>query len=110
MGYYPLRFVQGQTSIAGDNTLIPAPPPGQEIVVSFALIQNASATATTYLLKAAGSIFLRVLGQNQGDGMVVPLAVGNEWRIGDAHALQLNLSGANASNYTIGYRVEPALR
>jgi len=97
----------GQASSSGDNTLVAAPGSGKRIRVGFAMIQNASSVLTTAILRSGtGTNGLRYLGANQGDGIQITFQQAGEWTLDTNEALILNLSGANAWNYTIAYSVE----
>lgn len=99
-------FVTGNTNTSGDQTLIASPGAGLEIVITWIFIQNASSTATTAILKTTTTNFVRFLGQNQGD--MFAQNINGAFRLGNSNALLLNLSGANAHNYSIGYYIDSA--
>lgn len=101
-----LTFVTGNTNTSGDQTLIAAPGANLEIVIGWIFIQNASAVATTAILKTTSVNLIRFLGQNQGD--VFAQNVNGAFRLGNNNALLLNLSGGNAHNYSIGYYIDSA--
>ncbi len=94
------------TSTSGDNTLVAAPGAGLQIVITSLILQNESATATTLIVKAGSSAILRVLCQNQGDGLTFIPPAENPLALGANTALVLNLSGANACGYSITYYVD----
>jgi hypothetical protein len=96
----------GTTATSGDNTLIAAPGSGKQIVISQLILQNESATATTLVVKAGATAILRVLCQNQGDGLSQVYPPERCLAIGDNTALVLNLSGANSCGYTVLYYVD----
>lgn len=103
--------IMGQPSITrtaaafngnGDNTIVAAPAAGYALVLFYFHVQNESTTGTTVLVKHGSTTTARVLLQNQGDGwirdysecpVIMPAAT----------ALVVNLSGANAHNYTVAY-------
>jgi len=91
---------------AGDNTLIAAPGSGVQIVISSLILQNESTTATTMILKAGSTAIMRILGQNQGDGLALVFPAERCLAIGDNAALVLNLSGANSCGYSIIYYLD----
>jgi hypothetical protein len=101
-----LTPVCGTKSSSGDNELIAAPGSGVRIVVTGFVIQNESANATTMILKDGSTNKIRVLGQNQGDGLTHIFTPGREWRLTADQALNLNLSGANQCGYTVFYFTE----
>jgi hypothetical protein len=104
---HPMQSVCGAVAVAGDNTIIVAPPVGQRIVVSSFVIQNETAVATTMLLRDGAVVnHFRCLGQNQGDGLALTFCAGREWRLSSGQALVYNLSGANQCNYSVMYWVE----
>jgi hypothetical protein len=106
---YRMNFYSAAPAASGDQDLLAAPPAGSEYVLAFIGVQNASSTATTWQLKAGASIFMRMLDQNQGDGVALVFPPGQEIRLGSGNKLVLNLSGANAHNVSIGYWTESAL-
>lgn len=101
-----LLSVTGTKNGNGDNELIAAPGAKVRIVITSITLQNESTTATTMILKAGSTAFLRVLGQNQGNGRALDLPPGREYRLPLNTALNLNLSGANQCGYTIFYYLE----
>ena len=64
-----LLTVSGTASATGD--IISAPAAGVKIVLVSVFLQNTTTTANTMLLKdgSGGAEKVRVLGQNQGDGL-----------------------------------------
>ena len=106
---HTMLFRQGTAATLGDNTIVPAPGAGFRIVVTGFVLENASATATTMILKdgpnpAAGRF--RRLGQNQGDGLSKDFHPDHVWRLTAGNALVLNLSGANTCGYVVQYYTE----
>jgi len=99
----------GSLNSNGNNNVIPAPGAGYEIVISMYCIQNTTTTPTTFKLQTAGSPFLTVLAQNQGDGVCVQKPANREIRCGNNNAVTLNLSGANAHNCNIDYWIDTAI-
>lgn len=95
----------GTKAAAGLNTLIAAPAAGSRIVVYSFIIQNESATATTVELRDVTSRW-RMLLQNQGDKMIMGFDTILPWRLNEATALSLWLSGANSHGYSIQYAIE----
>lgn len=94
----------GTAAVNGNNTLILAPGAGRRLVVTAFCIQNASAVATTAILRSASTANgWRVLGQNQGDGLAMSFGNGREWRLNANEALVLNLSAAQTHNYSVSY-------
>jgi hypothetical protein len=101
-----LTKLTGATSASGDNTLIAAPGAGSQIVITALILQNESSSATTLLLKAGSTAFLRVLCQNQGDGLALTPHPQHALALGANAALVLNLSAANATGYSIMYYID----
>lgn len=103
-----LSVVSGQTAVSGDNTIIAAPVSGRAIVIQSIFLQNTTANPTTMILKdgTGGAELARFLGQSQGQAIERSLAFGPYLRCSPSNALVLNLSGANACNYTIYYWIE----
>ena len=85
----------------GDNPVISAPGVGLSIYVTHLVIQNESATTTTIILKDS-SDKLRIL-QAQRDSLDLIFPERREMKLSINTALILNLSGANACGYSIGY-------
>ena len=98
--------VSGTASSNGDNTIIAAPgTTGGRIVITDVVLQNESSTPTTMILKdgVGGTVKLRCLAQNQGDGIAMVYAPDSRPKLTANTLLDLNLSGANSCGYTIGY-------
>jgi hypothetical protein len=70
------------------------------------VIQNESATATTMELQDIVTRW-RCLGQNQGDGLAMVFSPFQPWKLTEATALTLKLSGANSCGYSVQYAIEP---
>lgn len=102
----PTLSATGTKASAGDNEIIAAPTAGYRIVLINLCVQNESAIATTMILKDGATAIRRVLGKNQGDGVVIAYPAGREKRLATATALNLNLSGANSCGYSVDYFVE----
>ena len=96
----------GTKAASGDNTLVAAPAAGYRIVVKGWHVQNESSTATTFVLKDGSTTKYRYLAQNQGDGLGRVYDDEWEWRLTEASALVLNLSGANSHGYWLEYWTE----
>lgn len=101
-----VTVVTGTASSSGDNALIAAPGASTRIVVCWVVIQNESSTATTLILRDGTTSKIRVLGQNQGDGLSMVFPPDARWKLTANTALNLNLSGANSCGYTVGYYTE----
>jgi hypothetical protein len=102
-------FKASIVNASGDTVLIAAPTAPSCIVVTGFTLQNESATATTMQLKdGAGNVYKRVLGQNQGEGMVWQPAPGVVMKLSPGTALILNLSGANQCGYSVEWQYEAA--
>jgi len=110
MGFY--EHVMGQPTITraadtfngnGDNTIVAAPAAGYALVITYLHVQNESSTSTTVLVKHGSTTVGRALLHTQGQmwwrefecPMLLPAAT----------ALVVNLSGANAHNYTVEYAI-----
>jgi hypothetical protein len=102
----PLLKATGTAASSGDNALIAAPGSGKQIVITGLLLQNESATATTMIVKAGSTAIMRVLGQQQGDGVALIFPTNAVLNIGDNAALNLNLSGANSCGYSVFYYID----
>jgi len=94
-------IVSGVAASAGNNTLISAPAAGYRITVYALYLQNESATATTCILEDFVARWRALLAQY---GWFI---LRSPWRLNDAAALTLNLSGANSIGYSIQYAIEP---
>lgn len=95
----------GTAASAGDNTMVAAPGSGNQIAVTALVLQNESDTATTMIAKWGSTEAIRVLGQNQGDGIALTFPAGRELVGGDDQPLLLNLDGANSCGYSVIYYV-----
>lgn len=101
-----ISVVTGTKSSSGDNELVAAPGASTRIVVCWVVIQNESSTATTLILRDGTTSKIRVLAQNQGDGLTMVFPADARWKLTANTALNLNLSGANSCGYTVGYYTE----
>lgn len=99
-------YATGTTSTSGDNTIVAAPGAGYRLVVSELACQLETTTATTYIWKDGVTARRRVRAGADGDGVYLVFALGSQWKLAENAALVLNLSGANASGYTVRYRTE----
>jgi hypothetical protein len=91
---------------SGDNTIVAAPGAGFRLRIKYLSIQNETSTSTTLLVKwGETTIGRKVLG-SASVGYNYHGERGNEWLLPANTALIANLSGANAHNYDIQYRVE----
>jgi len=98
-----ITYISGTVSTSGSNTVIAAPSSGS-IWLTHLSIQNEATTATTILLQDS-TTRLRVLGENQGNGIALVFPQGREFKLAATTALILNLSAANQVGYSIGYYV-----
>lgn len=90
---------------SGDQTLVAAPAAGNHLVVKDLVVQNESAVETTIILKSGSTAKWRSkLVANAA--LALSFSEGEEWRLGSAEALVLNLSGANSHGYSIRHRTE----
>jgi len=103
-----ITYVSGQAASSGDNSLIAAPASGVRIVLVYVSIQNATAVSTLSKLSdgASGAIIEQVTLLTAGYGRDRVYPPDARPKLTAATALILNLSGANAHNYTIGYYTE----
>ena len=102
-----LTWVTGTTSTAGDVTLVAAQGEKIRIVPVKVIVQDESSTADTLILKDGSIAKIRVLAQNQGDGIVLDFASGPyRWKLAANAALVLNKAQAVATGYSIGYYLE----
>ncbi len=102
-----LTWVTNTTSTAGDVTLIAAPGAGVRIVPVKVIVQNESATADTLILKDGSTAKMRMLAQNQGDGLVLDFSGGPyRWKLAANAALVINKAQAVATGYSVGYYLE----
>jgi hypothetical protein len=101
--------ISGAVAVSGDNTLLAAQT-GFKIVISSVILQSESTTATLMKLTdgASGTVLVRCLGQNQGDGVAMVYQSDARKKGTASTALILNLGGANSCGYTIGYYLEAA--
>ena len=104
-----VTWLAGTAAANGNNTVVAAPGAGARIVVVYAHVQNASATASTaqFTNGERGAAGARFLGRTQGAGQAFDMHA-HPWRLDEDKALILNLSGANAHGYTVGYYIEAA--
>lgn len=99
--------VTSTAASSGDNTLVAAPAAGSHIVVKDIIVQNESSTDTTVILKSgSASVWRAKLLGSLAASLAMSFRTGEEWRLGSAEALVLNLSGANSHGYSVRYRVE----
>lgn len=94
-------IVSGTAAASGNNTLIAAPAAGYRITVYALYIQNESATDTTIILRDHVARWRALLAQYGWFILDTP------WRLNEAAALTLNLSGANSHGYSVQYAIEP---
>lgn len=97
-----ISYISGVISTSGDNLVVAPPGANLSIHITHISIQNESSVATTILLKDSNSL-VRVLGQNQGDGIALVLPERREIKLLANTGLTLNLSGSNSVGYSIGY-------
>lgn len=102
-----LTWVTNTTSTAGDVTLVAAQGTDKRIVPVKAIVQNESATADTLILKDGSTAKIRVLAQNQGDGIMLDFSGGPyRWKLAANAALVINKAQAVATGYSVGYYLE----
>lgn len=97
----------GTKAASGDNELVAAPASGDRLAVKELVVQNESTTETTVILKSGSTAKWRgKLAANAS--LALSFESGEEWRLGTAEALVLNLSGANSHGYSVRYFTETA--
>ena len=98
----PVTPLSGTFNTSGDNTILAANA-SHYFVITHVTLQNESSTATTMQLKIGSTVWERVLGQNQGDGLEVTYDPEARPTGANNQAIILNLSGANSCGYTVHY-------
>ena len=98
--------LSGTKASSGNNEVVAAPGAGNRLVVKNIIVQNESTTETTIKLKSASAEHWRaeLVG---GDSLALHFAQGDEWRLGENEALNLDLGGANSHGYSLRYFTEP---
>lgn len=97
--------VTGTAASSGPNQLIVAPSAGNHLVVKDLVIQNESSTETTVILKSGTTAKWRAkLAANAS--LNLSFNENEEWRLGSAEKLDLDLSGANSHGYSVRYFTE----
>ena len=99
-------YLRTVISTSGDTTLIAAPSAGQRIVISGFRVQNTTANATSLVLSNGVTIIFSVRTSTDATGLDANYGLGDEIRLSEATALNLNQSGANAHSYSIRYWLE----
>lgn len=99
--------VCGQASDSGNNTIVASPAEGYRLVILDFVIQNASDTPSTGIIRSAERTNgFRILAQNQGEGLAKEFGYPNYWKLAANDYLCLNLSAAVAWNYSVRYYTE----
>jgi hypothetical protein len=104
--FFSVRLIASTTlSVSGDSTVLPAPPAGQEIVITMLRCQSASATSTNVLLKrgTADANPLRLRTTGDGTGISEVYGATEAIHCGNQVPFVVNLSGANAHQISILY-------
>lgn len=101
-----ITVASGTKAVAGDNEIIAAPAAGNRIVVSYLMAQLEADSPTTIIWKAGAADAYRLYAPSIGAALVKDFPAGREWRLPDGTALNLNLSAANSTGYTVEYRTE----
>jgi hypothetical protein len=96
-------WLTGTVSASGNTTLIAAPGAGYQLVLQKLLVQNATSTATTVILKAGATSQITIRTPADGDGLLDTFDP--TWLVAEDTALVINLSGANTHVWTVRYRV-----
>jgi hypothetical protein len=104
------NYLSSTVSTSGDTTLVAAPGASSFISIPWLQLANESSTETTVLIKSGASTqrFRRVLAPKGTAGSSVEMAfpVNMPLDIATNTALVINLGGANAIGYSIGYLVK----
>ena len=110
MPLFPIKNTQTLSGsiAAGTASIIAAPGTVQGLVpvilIGGFMMQN-SGTVANLLQLMAGTVELwRILGQNQGDGIVYPFPAGRELRIPAGQGVSIIAGGS--ANYSLEYWVE----
>jgi len=98
--------ITGTAAGNGDNLIIAAPAAGNRIVVACFQIQLEADTETTMILKDGATNKFRFMAVGRGGGLSLDFPAGREWKLTEASALNLNLSGANSTGYNVSYYTE----
>ncbi|NIV36429.1 MAG: hypothetical protein GWN58_45435 [Anaerolineae bacterium] len=101
-----LTHYTGQKAASGSNQIVAAPGAGTRIVVVSFMVQNASAVATTVIMEDGTTDVFTALLQTQGAALSGSFLSGQEWRLSENAALQVNLSAANSHNVNVSYFTE----
>jgi hypothetical protein len=104
-------FLSGTEDTSGSTSLVTAPGAGNKISIAYVVLANESTTETTVTLLSASTEIYRALLTPKGDaGSVreISFPVHHPLECGTNEALSINLSGANAIGYSIGYVVKAA--
>lgn len=102
---YTYTHLTGTAAASGDNQLVAAPAAGSRLVIKDLIVQNESAAETTVILRSGATAIWRAKLAAR-ESLVLGFAAGEEWRLGAAEALILNLSGANSHGFSVRYRTE----
>lgn len=101
-----VAVASGTKATSGNTAIIPAPAAGYRICVYTVYIQNETSTPTTLQLIDQVMRFRHVLSDATMN-FVLGFELINPWKLNEATALTLNLSGANSHNYSVQYSIEP---
>lgn len=101
-------YVTATAGDTGDNLIVAAPGEGQKIVVGLILCQVEVNTATVAYWKDGSDACFRARMTQDGDGLCLLFYPGGEWVLSENSALNLSLSEANSTGYTVRYKVEAA--
>jgi hypothetical protein len=102
-GFAPMSAL---ASLAGYNEIIAAPGEGDEIIVAGFTIQATEDGAQIATLCSAEDDTVGFVARlaTAGDGLKWVFPAGNEWRLGEDTALDLNLSGYTEVQVTVYYK------
>ncbi len=104
-------FLSASISTSGSTSIISAPGSGNKISIAYLVLANESSTETTVrLLSGATEIYRAMLSPKASAGSVreISFPVHHPLECGTNAALSINLSGANAIGYSLGYVVKVA--
>ena len=102
-GFAPMSAL---ASLAGYNEIIAAPGEGDEIIVAGFTIQATEdgAQIATLCSEEDDTVGFVARLATAGDGLKWVFPAGNEWRLGEDTALDLNLSGYTEVQVTVYYK------
>lgn len=100
--------IYGTKSTTGLGTaIIAAPPAGQEIKISFRILQSLSSTPTTIMLNAGGNVLEGIYCDSTVRGVMGVLPGGTAIRCGNGQALYIEQDQEVPIHWSIGYNIVP---